>query len=337
MSLKHKKMLLRTVKIGIGSSLAIFIATALGLQYATSAGIITLLTIVTTKWETVRLSLYRILSFGISIIIAGVLFHLVTIQWIEFGIYIFLVVLVCNLLEWQATISVNAVVGTHLLSERSFDVQFILNEFGLVVIGIVIAIILNLFHGNREHREKIIRNMRYTEDQLRTILGQVAAYLDNQQMQYSVWSRLGELEKELYQFVGQAYEYQDNTFHSHPEYYIQYFEMRTKQCSILHNLHYEMRRIRKIPAQAAKVAGYIHYLTGFVTEANHPKEQIDKLDAIFEEMKLEPLPKTREEFENRAILYHILMDLEEFLILKRRFVDDLSEKQKQRYWDGKKV
>lgn len=37
-------------------------------------------------------------------------------------------------------------------------------------------------------------------------------------------------------------------------------------------------------------------------------------------MKKEPLPVTREEFESRALLYHILMDLEEFLIEKKRFV-----------------
>lgn len=46
------------------------------------------------------------------------------------------------------------------------------------------------------------------------------------------------------------------------------------------------------------------------------------------------LPKTREEFESRAMLYHILMDLEEFLVFKRRFVDGLDDKKRKLYWDN---
>ena len=54
---------------------------------------------------------------------------------------------------------------------------------------------------------------------------------------------------------------------------------------------------------------------------------------IFENMKDEPLPETHEEFEARAILYHILMDLEDFLIYKRRFVDGLDDVQRKLYWE----
>ena len=72
--------------------------------------------------------------------------------------------------------------------------------------------------------------------------------------------------------------------------------------------------------------------TGSVTEINIPIEQMKALDEIFKHMENEPLPKSREEFENRAMLYHVLMDLEEFLILKKRFAESLDEKQKKIYW-----
>ena len=48
------------------------IAEKMNLQFATSVGTITLLTLVMTKWDTVRLSVYRILSFGISVLLADV-------------------------------------------------------------------------------------------------------------------------------------------------------------------------------------------------------------------------------------------------------------------------
>ena len=45
-------------------------------------------------------------------------------------------------------------------------------------------------------------------------------------------------------------------------------------------------------------------------------------------MQEQELPKSRDEFESRAILYHVLMDMEDFLLIKKRFVDNLDEKYK---------
>ena len=63
---KLGKILLLSAKIGIGASVAIYSAELLHLQYATSAGIITLLTLITTRWETFRLSFQRLLTYAVS-------------------------------------------------------------------------------------------------------------------------------------------------------------------------------------------------------------------------------------------------------------------------------
>lgn len=47
----------------------------------------------------------------------------------------------------------------------------------------------------------------------------------------------------------------------------------------------------------------------------------EELQQVFDQMKQQPLPKDREEFESRAILYHVLLDLEDFLLAKQRFTD----------------
>ena len=48
-------------------------------------------------------------------------------------------------------------------------------------------------------------------------------------------------------------------------------------------------------------------------------------------MKDSPLPVTREEFEDRALLYSVLMDLEYFLQLKKDFADALTKEQVRKY------
>lgn len=333
--IKYKKALLQAMKIAVGSSFSIYLAGLMNYKFAASAGTVTLLTVVSTKWDTLRLSAWRLLSFGISAVLAGILFQIIEKEWVAFGSYIFLVVIICGVMEWNAAISVNAVIGTHFLAEKDFTYGFIRNEFGLVAIGIVVALVLNLFHGNNSQKKYIIKNIEDTEERLRMILGELAAYLDNRDMQRDVWADICLLEEKLRDFSGMSYEYQENTFYSHPQYYIDYFEMRAKQCSILHNLHNKMKKIRSIPKQAEIISRYILYMMDFITEENIPEEQIKELDKIFDKMKHEPLPQSRGEFENRALLYHILMDLEEFLALKKRFVESLDGKKIKIYWKGK--
>ena len=80
------------------------------------------------------------------------------------------------------------------------------------------------------------------------------------------------------------------------------------------------------------ISEYVFYLVDYVVEINSPDMQIDRLNEIFENMRNEELPKTREEFENRALLYHILMDIQDFLLCKANFVNELDETQLKRYW-----
>ena len=327
-----KKRILRAAKIAVGSSTAIFLAKMLHLDHMISAGTIALLTIMTTKWETVKLSVSRLVTLLITITLAEILFQNIGNEWQAYGLFIFLMIVICEMLGWGATISVNSVIGAHFLTGMDFGRQAVMNEVMLVVIGTAVAVILNLFQDYEGSRKNLVRYMRETENRLQRVLKEVAVYMSSENMRGDVWVDIGNLETQLKEYIIEACEYQDNTFSSHPGYYIDYFEMRLQQCMILHNLHYEVKKIRSMPVQAKIIADYMLYLKDYVVEKNIPERQMDRLMEIFGEMKQEPLPKSREEFESRAILYHILMDLEDFLICKRRFVEGLDEKQKKIYW-----
>ena len=175
--LKIRKMLLLAAKIGIGSSVAIYIAQLLNLEYATSAGIITLLTVITTKWETIRLSFLRLLTYVITVVVCWGIFHIVPNMWIEYGLFLFIIVFVGEWMGWRGTLSVNAVIGTHFLTTQNFTIEFLINELLLVVIGIVIAVVLNLVHINNAHEQGIVKSMRHVEHQMKQIMIELAGYL----------------------------------------------------------------------------------------------------------------------------------------------------------------
>ena len=331
----NNKILIHALKIAIGSSAAMLIAQALHLQNATSAGTITLLTIMTTRWETIRLSVARIVTFAVAVLLALLTFSNGYSQWEIYGIYIFLLVVISEWLGWKSTISVNAVIGAHFLVARDFSRKFIVNEFLLVLIGTVVAFVMNLFSYNKRRRKKLVFSIEQVEKELQMILKELASYLMKREMKEDVWKDIKELEVKLKKLVVDASEYEGNTFHSHTGYYMDYFEMRLEQCNVLHDLHYELQKIRSHSVQAEMVADYMLYLVEYVAETNSPAEQIERLEHMVDAMKEQPLPQTRDEFETRAVLYHILTELEAFLIHKRRFVQSLDERQRRLYWEEK--
>ena len=322
-----KRILKKSVKIGIGSGLAIILAHFFGLKNEIFAGTITLLTILTTRMETLKLSLYRIVTFVLSVIVCWLVFNHLGGGWMEYGVFMLIMVFYCELLGWPATISVNAVVGAHFFTEADFSFAFIANEFFLLLIGMVIAIGLSFFNNNWGSKREVVRHMEYVEGRMQGILDHLASYLRNEPLtERSVWDDINHLEHKIKGFITDACEYNDNTFSDHPEYYVGYFEMRLMQIDVLHRLHAEMRRMRSMPVQAEVVAEVFDFMSESLGKMNSLDLQLGKLESVLNHMKLEELPKTRDEFENRAVLYHVLMDIEDFMLIKKSFVDELDEK-----------
>lgn len=326
------KGMLLAAKTAVGSSAAIYIAGLLELNYASSAGIITLLTLMTTKWETVRLSFLRLITFLITTVLAWLIFPHLQSKWIAFGLVILLITFISDYLGMRPTLSVNVVAATHFMTDQAITLSAVYNELMLVLIGIAFALILNLFHFNRNRKKYIIDGMRYVEENLQSIMRELANYLLKQQSERRVWEEIPVLEQKIREYRQEAEEYQFNTFQTHTRYYSDYFEMRLSQCHMLASLHHEIKRMRSMPKQAEIVADYMHYLAEFVIERNEPDAQFEYLNRIFEKMEKEDLPVTREEFESRALLYHVLMDIEEFLNFKKDFVKNLDDRQRKEYW-----
>ncbi len=325
---KWKKALILAAKISAGSSLAIYTADILHLAYAPSAGIITLLTLVTTKKGTAKLSLHRLITFALAEVLIFITFVPVQSEWIAYGLFVFLMVLICEMMGWRATISINAVIGTHFLMAESFVPEFFANEFLLVAIGITFAFLFNLFQDNQGQKGHFVKNIPLVEAKMQDILTEVADYLANhspEDAEKRAWTDVSALRRQLIELLGEGWEYEENNLKEGGRYYADYFEMRLDQCRTLLHLHDAMKKIKTIPKQAKVIEDYIRYLIPYVTELNVPALQLKYLEDIFVGMKKEPMPVTREEFENRALLYHILMDLEEFLFVKKQFIDQYRQ------------
>lgn len=325
--------MLKITKIAFGSVAAILLADALGLNYSASAGIITLLTIQDTAKETIAISIKRILAFLLAVIFAYVVFHTVGYRVLSFGIFLFLFAACCKPLHLSNAVSSNAVLVTHYLTEADMSVSQIGNEALLLCIGAGIGTLLNLYMPGKA---KEIRAMQRTlEEDMRKVLFRMSEYLLKEDRSDYTGACFDKLFSDVSAGKKQAFAYMNNTFFQESEYFIDYMNMRGQQCAVLQEIYKKIISIRTVPSQTEQISAFIHEIGVSFAEYNNAKELLEKLSVLLLQMKDSPLPVTREEFEDRALLYSILMDLEYFLQLKKDFADALTKEQVQKYWGEK--
>ena len=316
----RRKMAIKVLKIAVGSCMAVAVAQFFELPYATSAGIVTLLTVQNTRRDTIRLAAERLLSFLLSVLLVFVCFRYIgKLEWVNYGVYIFLMVHVCYFFGWENTISVNAVMGTHYLLTPDYSLNFAASELAVIAIGTALALLMN---WHMPSNLKILReDIRKAEDDMQQVLQELACYLEGKLDGAHIWLDLDQLEQSIHRGLDRAHEHAHNTLSEEDHYYIEYMEMRLQQCALLQAIRHRVWKIDGMPEQAKIISDYLRYLVPYVHEKNIPDRQSADLQQVFDQMKQQPLPDSRDEFESRAILYHVLLDLEDFLFVKKRFAD----------------
>lgn len=312
-------------KSAIGSTVAILIASRLNLLYSVTAGIITLLTIQNTKKETLKIALKRIAGFVLAVGLAYVIFMVFGFTTPAFGGFVFIFVALANLLNIEVGVVMNSVLVTHFLVEQRMDLALITNEALILLIGMGMGIVVNSIMPSNE--EKIRQEQKVVEDRMRETLNCLSKMLNNQQDCDYVEAQsnrmdLLNVEQLIDDLLKKAYEDAGNTLLTETRYQISYLEMRKHQLTILDDIRENIKEINDHLPHSLKISNYIRKVSLEFTESNNVKDLLVELDELYDFFREESLPKTREEFENRAILFHILKDLHKFLETKRTFIEN---------------
>lgn len=307
----------RIVKTAVGASLAIIIAQSMGLKYAVAAGIITLLSVQNTKKTSIKLALQRIESTILALLIASILFLIFGYNPVTFGLYLVIFIPVTVFLKITDGIVVSSVLVTHLLAEKSISLFWIRNEFLLMAVGAGIAILLNIYMPKIENEIK--ETQQNIEEHMRRILFQMAENLRKQSINIEEETLFNELEVTLKEGTDRAYRHLNNYIINDVKYYVQYMEMRTLQYEILKYMRSHFIKFYMTFDQTEVVAAFTEKVASNFGEYNTAEELLKELNEVKDMFKVQELPKTREEFENRAMLFQFFNDMEALLELKKGF------------------
>ena len=305
----------KVLKLSLGSILAIIIASLFKLEYPIVAGVITILVVKDTKRETLVGTLSKVFGFILCTIYSYICFSLLGYNLLAFSTYIFITIFTCFALKIRDVIALCVVIASHYLIQGSMSIYWILNETGIFIIGAGIGIVINMFMPSNFH--KIYLGQEKLQEQVSLILIDIASIISNPDKELDFQDNLDKLNKLINNSTKAAYENINNNLLSDTKYFLEHMEIIKSQRDILNNLYELVYQLDYVPYQGYIIAEFLNRVGNTAFNSNKVSTLLDDLEKIYNDMKTQPLPKNREEFENRAILFLCLIEIRKYLINRK--------------------
>ena len=320
----NKTKILNTCKIGLAAILAILLAQVLQLTFAVSAGIVAILSVAPTKKETIGTAIGRFFAFLVALVIAFGCFELIGYGTEAFFLYLILFIFVCQCFGWNHAMAMDSVLISHFLSFQTMNVKTVGNEVLIFIIGVGFGILANLhLHKNTDYVEQMKTE---TDQQIKLALHRMSERILNQNLADYDGSCFVKMEASLQRAKNIARENFMNQFGSSDRWDIEYIAMRERQIHVLSNMYQCVSTLHTRPITAKRISDFLEKMSCTYHRDNSVEELLEDFYQIDEEMKKSPLPVKREEFEDRAQLYTLMRQIEEFLLIKNEFAKKCSGK-----------
>lgn len=331
---REKVNYVKWIKLSIAVPLSMVIARAFGLNYTSSAGIITLLTVQDTKKETLEISVKRMIAFLIMTALCLVVFRTVGYHIASYAVFLCPFLFLCFRMKLDAAITMNAVLASHYLADGQMNPAAIGNEAALLLIGAGMGVAVNLVMP--ENIKKIRSAQENIDAAMKRILERMSIYLCREDRSDYTGECFTQVDDLLVSMEKEAKIRMQNTFTKGDTYFLSYMQMRMRQCEKLKDIYTGIMQLTSVPVQAKALSIFLKEISESFHEKNNVEHLMESLAQMRSTYKISELPGDREEFENRAVLMQITRDLESFLRMKREFVENLTEEEEQKYWkDGK--
>lgn len=306
----------RTIKTAVGTAVAIIIAQQLGLHSFVSAGILTILCIQVTKLKSLRTSWDRFLACTLAMPFSALFFEGIAYHPIIIGLLLLFFIPTLVMIKARDGIVTSSVIILHIYSAGQVTTELLLNEFGIIVTGIGVALIMNLYMPSVDR--KLLELQNKLELNFKVIFCEMVCYLRTNN---SSWDgkEITESASLIDEAKSLAFKDVQNHFLRNENHYYHYFKMREKQFEIIERLLPAVTSLSLTVEQGEMIADFIEELAENIHPGNTALIYIEKLMRMKVEFTEMELPKTREEFETRASLVQIINELHQYLILKSAF------------------
>lgn len=316
----NKELLLKTIKITLGVAVGVYLATWLNMEFSITVATIVIVSMLSDKKQSLKQSVIRLLSALISLALSSALFTLFGFSTLVFVIYVFIFTLLMYKLDSAIAIVLNVVLVMHILSLGEISFSILFNEFGLMFLGVSVALIMNFFV--LDIKDELIEYQKQVEGLQDNIFKSMGKCLINQHGGHEIHKDLESLDELLKRSSKRAYQYLNNYYFQENNYYVEYFSMRRQQYYIIRNMQdfIKLNFLKKPEVEMLKA-----FTDDFINNTkviNSCSLQLDHLNQIKHHFTHEAeLPTNNAHLQNRIALHQYLYSLEQLVSIKMRFIN----------------
>jgi len=317
-------MYLRAMKMVAGALLATLLADFIGLTSTTTAGVIVLLSLGKTKRTSLENAWIRVKAVILALALGSAVFSLIGFGTFSLGVFLVAFVPTILKLKLEGGLIIGTVLVTHLKNAGVIDGTILYNTVLLFLLGVTVALMLNLYVPSM--KRYMTEDQRFIEEKFRVILLGFSSKLTLGEKKHDAFCQqlLTETSQRIAVAIKRAKMAQENNWSDEPLYELKYLLMRRTQFGVLERMFKLMDRLSMTDLLAATLISELMEKAALVLEEfNTGDALLLELEEISAVCRSGTLPKNREEFENRAVLFQYLSEFRYFLELKKQFSDDL--------------
>ncbi|WP_339063538.1 aromatic acid exporter family protein [Tepidibacillus marianensis] len=314
----------RTIKTGIAVALSIGLAHLIGFT-TTFSGVVALIAMKETSKRTVRYGVTLFLGSLLSVVIGLILGLFLGKSVIAFGLGTIIAIALIVSLHLADGIILATIVVYHVLDAmpiigRQF-ISFSLKEIAVIGIGIVISVLVNLVAPQKYDSQLKV----YTEDfntRFASFLERMAAGVQQPELKsIPTQEEYYECRKRIKVLLDQAEISKENVLlwnesNSYDQ-YIAKLQLYKKLIALLEELTFQVGHLQSAHFHSKSIAGSLQQLSKMQKDPSANsietfEEMTELLNRLDDRYANSAMPETREEFVDRAHLYHIFIYVREY-------------------------
>lgn len=296
-----KLRLFLLIKMTIGFMAGMLIAMIFDLPYFYTAGVIAVLSLESTRKSSLKSGIIRIINVLLALGLATFLFYLFGFHvWVLF-VFVALLIPLSYFFKIDKGIVVSLVLVSQIYLESNLG--YSLNAFYIFLIGLGAALILNLYMPKNLSIKQEINDIDQVLNKLIQDIARnkAVSFEEIDRLLSTTYNNIQvELENISIPLITKR---------------LKYVEMRFEQVSILKRINKTLDSVKPIKEKES-ILDFLKEFDNNIGEENYAASLAVRLNELFQMFKESSLPESRDKFENRAQLYYVLLEIDQFLNLK---------------------
>lgn len=309
-----------TIKISLIAVLATLIGYLVGINNYLTVGIIGILSVQVTKYDSLKSGLIRFLNALWALLLSFLIFLICGIEIWAFAIFLVIFVFTSLLMKTELGMVPSIVLISHVFNSTALSWGLFFEELSIMVISIGVALVVNLVYP-QFWLKSMTKHLKEADQLVREQLFTLSLYLKRTDAAKDFIIHQDLTNKAFEKIASTVEKLDKDKPFANDHRYLAYLYMRKTQLNAVNEMYERILKLKESHPNQMKVAQYIEGLSQDIGYEDKANKQMGILKSLINEFEQQELPKTRNEFETRAMLFQMLHDIENFLNAKLEFHD----------------